>query len=540
MNILAKFPRPYDPTPLQVETLNRLGKVLDNKDKKFVIIQAPTGTGKSFISRTLGNTTKEPSEDYKELVRSYDAFKRNGTGLANEEQILAEKPFGCTVLTITKTLQDQYEDLFMETDVFKGKSNYQCSIDETKDVEIAVCRVAKNQRTQCWKEKCCAYYEARNEAILSTFSCLNYKVFLTLPYQFKRKSVIVCDEASELEDEIIRMFSATITYDKLEKLGVKVVKLASDSPARAKEWLKTLANDLESQIEFYLKNKVKAKVIDPDQAKAKGLQKTFDSISSVIKHWDEVPYIIEKNAQKVIFTPSLASGLSRHIFDHADRIVLLSATIIDHKRFARSLGIADYEFIDVDSTFDSKNAPIHVAPQIKLNKDNLVSSMGTINKIIEEIVNQHKDDKGLIHTHSHQITSLVKEHFINKTKRFLYREQGLENHEMLTLHKETGDPTVLVSPSMAFGVDLPDDLARFQIIIKLPYPSLGDKRIKYMFDNDRQWYVNKMLTYLVQACGRGIRHQEDHCTTYILDGNVVNVLRDQGKVLPGYFVDRFV
>jgi Rad3-related DNA helicase len=93
---------------------------------------------------------------------------------------------------------------------------------------------------------------------------------------------------------------------------------------------------------------------------------------------------------------------------------------------------------------------------------------------------------------------------------------------------------------MAFGVDLPDDLARFQIIIKLPYPSLGDKRIKYMFDNDRQWYVNKMLTYLVQACGRGIRHQEDHCTTYILDGNVVNVLRDHGKVLPGYFVDRFV
>jgi Rad3-related DNA helicase len=180
MNILSKFPRPYDPTPLQIDVLNRLTKVFEDKNKKFVIIQAPTGTGKSFISRTLGNTTKEASEDYQELVRSYDVFKRNGTGLANEDQILAEKPFGCTVLTITKTLQDQYEDLFMDTDIFKGKSNYQCALDETKDVEIAVCRVAKNQRAQCWREKCCEYYEARNEAILSTFSCLNYKVFLTL------------------------------------------------------------------------------------------------------------------------------------------------------------------------------------------------------------------------------------------------------------------------------------------------------------------------------------------------------------------------
>ena len=49
-----------------------------------------------------------------------------------------------------------------------------------------------------------------------------------------------------------------------------------------------------------------------------------------------------------------------------------------------------------------------------------------------------------------------------------------------------------------------------------------------------------MLVNLVQACGRGIRSKDDHCITYILDGSVYQVVMDNKRHLPKYFIDRFV
>jgi Rad3-related DNA helicase len=53
-------------------------------------------------------------------------------------------------------------------------------------------------------------------------------------------------------------------------------------------------------------------------------------------------------------------------------------------------------------------------------------------------------------------------------------------------------------------------------------------------------YTNKMLSSLIQACGRGVRSNKDHCVTYILDGAIVeNILKYKHKI-PKYFLDRFV
>jgi Rad3-related DNA helicase len=93
---------------------------------------------------------------------------------------------------------------------------------------------------------------------------------------------------------------------------------------------------------------------------------------------------------------------------------------------------------------------------------------------------------------------------------------------------------------MSYGVDLKGDLARFQIIIKAPYSPLGDVRIQKMFELDKQWYLNKMLGSVIQACGRGVRSPNDKCVTYILDGVILDaILRNKHK-LPKYFIDRFM
>jgi len=72
----------------------------------------------------------------------------------------------------------------------------------------------------------------------------------------------------------------------------------------------------------------------------------------------------------------------------------------------------------------------------------------------------------------------------------------------------------------------------------MPYPSLACKRVKRLFEIDRDWYENKMLNALVQACGRATRSKNDFSTTYILDGNVVNILKRTKDKLPKAFIER--
>ena len=92
----------------------------------------------------------------------------------------------------------------------------------------------------------------------------------------------------------------------------------------------------------------------------------------------------------------------------------------------------------------------------------------------------HKNDKGIIHTHNNTITSFLSKKLTDS--RFLIREPGVRNEVILEQHLENDDPTVLVSPSLSHGVDLKDELARFQIIVKAPYLPTKDKRIEKLLE----------------------------------------------------------
>ena len=158
-------------------------------------------------------------------------------------------------------------------------------------------------------------------------------------------------------------------------------------------------------------------------------------------------------------------------------------------------------------------------------------------KEIEQICEKHKGQKGLIHTHSMEILGFVKREMGNDN-RYLYREPGISNEDIYKQHKERGDDTVMVSPSMTHGIDLKDNLGEFQIIIKAPYSPLGDDRIKKKFNEDKAWYQNNMLSTLIQACGRCNRVKSDYAVTYILDGAAVDAIRRNLDKLPKYFRER--
>ena len=243
---MQHFPEGYDPNPSQVKLLKSIDEAF-NTGSKFVICNAPTGSGKSFISKSLGNVADESPDEFRQLVTSYAAYKSTQTGYTYQDECDEAPPFGCTALTITKALQDQYKDLFDETAVVKGKSNYQCAIDERYPVDVAPCLHSANLKADCWAKNKCSYYEARNKALVSQFNTLNYNMFFALPNHLKKRQFLICDEASELEDQLVKEFTCKVDYKFLMRMDISVRPLTKRMSAV--KWLTELQLDLTDKID---------------------------------------------------------------------------------------------------------------------------------------------------------------------------------------------------------------------------------------------------------------------------------------------------
>ena len=63
---------------------------------------------------------------------------------------------------------------------------------------------------------------------------------------------------------------------------------------------------------------------------------------------------------------------------------------------------------------------------------------------------------------------------------------------------------MLISPSLQTGLDIKDELSRFQIITKVPYPNKNDRWISAKRDLNEDWYYWQTALKLAQAYGRSI------------------------------------
>lgn len=534
------FPSSYSPRDTQKKALDDITEAFSKH--KFVICCAPTGSGKSLIAKAIANASKQYNQKFIDLVRSYKAYQMVDGVYKYADECMSFEKAGSAVLTSTKALQTQYEGLFSDTQVLKGKSNYICQVDETRSVDIAPCIFLEKMKRECQSCDKCLYYNARNDAVVGKFGCFNYSMFLCLPEHIRQRQYLICDEAAELEDEIVKNFSVDIKSKVLANLLPDFKReMDVDSLTSVFGYLNDLApklrelvTNIESQINEKSRSKKGYAVEFGRLVNAKSLH---GQIKTALQHWRDTEYVAERTKTGVVISPLRADSLSSNLFDCAEKVLLMSATIIDPANFAKSLGITDYAYVEVPSSFDAKKSPIIVSSKYRMNRSNWEKLMPSFKSIIEKICSHHQNDKGIIHTHNMEITNYMKNNL--KGSRFLVREQGVANQEILQQHIDASDNTVLVSPSMTHGIDLKDDLARFQIIVKAPYLPLNSKRIKKLFDMDPQWYTNRMLTTVIQASGRGVRSKEDHCVTYILDGNIVHSVLDNADKLPKYFLKRF-
>ena len=99
---------------------------------------------------------------------------------------------------------------------------------------------------------------------------------------------------------------------------------------------------------------------------------------------------------------------------------------------------------------------------------------------------------------------------------------------------------VLVSYSATEGVDLPDGLCRFIIFAKVPWLPKDDPVIQLQMEEIPGFYAYEAMSEIVQGVGRGMRHEQDQCVSYILDASF-RMLRHQTKgLIPSWFNDALI
>jgi Rad3-related DNA helicase len=223
---------------------------------------------------------------------------------------------------------------------------------------------------------------------------------------------------------------------------------------------------------------------------------------------------------------------------------MMSATILDSETFSQDIGLDsnDVKVIKVGSTFPIENRQIHPLNIAKLNRDSWAREEVklAIVRAIDKVMSHFKDLKGLIHCTSYDQLNFIMTNISQENKRRLLKtDPNIERDLVIEKHIDSSEPTVLISPSLHLGLDLKDDLSRFQIIVKIPYANLGDRWInaKRNRPGGDRWYNWLSALHTVQACGRSIRHDTDWAYTFCLDSGFAWFIKMNHSILPGWFLE---
>ena len=419
-------------------------------------------------------------------------------------------------------------------------------------VDAAPCLANEDLLKNCRTNRLCSYYNQRDKAIKSQAVITNPSFILLAagdapndpdnPW-IKREAVIM-DECHNLEDALVSYAQTKISPEELfTEHGAKVknIKFTDDFIhnyealqelhnaliARAIEYSDKLKTEFPNASSGNLKDWAKG-FSDKEGEKIKKLKKKIYAIGSAIKPLsiffethkdiDELTerWLLHPNPEDntLQLSPINANFLFKQYLDHlGEKFVLMSATTGTKSQICKTLGLTEAEtcFIEVDTPFPPEKSPIVVMPMLNLTYNKKVESMSKIGGLIDEILNAHASERGIIHSATYAFGGEIYRR-VNATNRnrLLFRDmdaidaglngsgkskyaRGYSNIDLLEMHtnRDRGH-SVLVSPSMMEGIDLYDDLSQFQIILKMPWASLGDPRIKRKLELDSDWYSNKV------------------------------------------------
>lgn len=537
-NWLHLFPL-EKPRAQQEEAINFILNSYAN-GKKIVVAELGTGVGKSCVGITVSRFL---NQNTKSIPFSAE---RSGTWF----------------LTSQKILQDQYIKDFGKPKgdlvSLKSSSNYKCEYYKELNCQEANALLKRETNPQdpflqhCWSK--CIYKQAKNDFFINNkFGITNFLFFLTGRRLFSQRKLLVVDECHYVEDILSNFVEVSISENFCQKyLNLEFPKFST--PEKEIFWWMTTElfdavcekkkyyDDLMKKMDQTSKNHALVRISDivKDFEKVSGVEYKLRQFSKIYRKEIWVMNLIEavgNKSKRIEFKPTDISKYTLpNLFQYGEYVLMMSATILNFDIYREALGIPKDKcaFISLESPFPVKNKPIFYLSSGKMAKSKIEQSLPVVVENIKNIIDMHNKDKGIIHTNTYQIANYIKENL--KNKRFIFHDEK-DRDKALEFHLKSKKPTILVSPSMGEGVDLKDDLSRFQIVCKLPYPFLGDRIVLKKMEQNEKWYDFMTAKALIQMVGRSIRNENDFAATYILDGCWEDFYKRASYLFPKSFKD---
>lgn len=546
-SVLDHFPYPSY-RPYQKETILKIADAFEH-GKRFAVLEVPTGGGKSGIAITLA----------KHFGRSH-------------------------IVTAQKALQSQYMNDFGDMLVdLKGRNAYECWLlnkDKKPGKEKAYCdkglckQMGESKLPDCFDEEMqdapdigldwilCPYFRRLRETQLAGHTLFNFSSFLfqaNYAKQFGKRKLLIVDEAHNVESQIMSFVEISLSDRDFRDDGIRFP--SHETPEEYKRYFDGIG----------LSDRIKKKITqakhsnDTDAVeKWNNVQKRLDAFvkemepacagtclrrdrdrqaadrrTKFVAAWKDhrTRYQTYRTVSlKPLYVKDYAPEL---LFAYGTKVLLMSATILDHRVFCENLGIDldEVEFVRAPSTFPFENRPIRLRYAGSMSFRNRQETLPLLVRKIEKALDLHAEDRGIIHTHAFSIAHYIRDNIAEPyRKRLLFQEDFANKEALLAMHaKRNGG--VIVAPAMHEGIDLKDDLSRFQIICKVPYPNANaDKQLKLRMQENWHYYLWLTALKLVQGYGRSIRSETDYAQTYILDSDFDKFLKMARKMLPAWFL----
>jgi Rad3-related DNA helicase len=532
----------YKPRKEQKEALSFIeSEYQKNKMNKFFLLNLPVGSGKSHLALMIA-----------------DWYKKNVNKMARVD-----------IITNSKILQDQYANTYESISDLKGKENYEC--------ETYACSCAQGSefnrlnKTSC---ESCPYSYARESYQSGGISLTNFYLYILYAIynpklmESRDARVLIVDEAHEFDDVMSDFITIKITETSLKKYKfaseydlikrLKAVKSISDYVEFLKHYnteiistMDSMSNGMSSAPRNVTEDKRDLKIsklLKTKNSDVKMMQLVTDlkqqqsKIDVFLTEYKANPnnWVLESSYNEKLRQKELSlepiwayDYLDKYVFSHYDMVFLMSGTILDKNLFCQlnGLDVSKAVYYSISSPFPLRNRMIYYMPVGKMSYKSKEETFKRYIPYIKKLLDKYKNKKGIIHTNSFELANWIKDSI--KDPRLIFHDSSNKD-EMLRLHIESKESTVIVSPSMDTGVSFDDDSARFQIIAKVPYPSLASQKNKMRQSNNPDWYSWKTVSGFIQMTGRAVRSDMDYADTIVIDGGFGDVMKHSSHFLPDW------
>lgn len=539
----------FKPRDRQVEHINQVVVAFLDEGYTNVILSAPTGTGKSIIGAVVAD-------------------------VIHQIKFPNVKHGASFMLTATNVLAQQYHDTFGDPDnpwegtflQIKGAANYKCEALDTPEEPAKAdnCSVIAFQKAgmqdiidkYCGR---CEYKVSRAMREKSRHLITNYAYYfinrMYATHPMEKRSVCVFDEAHLLNDLFVEHNAIYFSEKRLEKfideisdnLGVGNADVYSGLKKIKEDMVMGRINDqnypthLQKLLDIYKSVSDSFKAASERHLRTPSKYLKLQKLSK--KYYDlgckiddlfifGYPAVFEYKAKDLkkgnneheISVKPIFIGEMFQALHNAHHNLLMSATISEGyaKRTMSLPGTTKH--IRLEPQFPKENKKVVFFKPQTLNY-NTMKDPEVVKRLCAtsyQIVKHHTDlgERGIILAPSFVVTQSIAGSLRGmrvKGLTIFEHMRGEKLAELLLDFKQHKGPAVLVTPSGFEGIDLPGDLSRYQVIVKAPFASLGDRRIEHILNVYPDIYSLIALMKIVQGAGRSVRSMEDHATTYMLD-----------------------